>query len=142
MVDRLSKAQAERIADDVLQLARTAENRPYTHRLRRLPKLCRCRELDALPPWAQAEVLRRADREVFRSPGFIIGMLAWIAGLVALWMLAPGTHGKSGLLLPIILAGATVPRLLRTWLLRPRVRKIAMDVQAIMAGSPERFPAQ
>lgn len=129
-VQMISKDQAERVGDAIVEEARLVTLSRRKRSRIRIPLLCRCPELNSLPPSLQADVVVQAGLEVMRSWRFILAELVWVVvWSYAFWTLTISGNRTSSLVFPFVTSGWAVAYLLRGVFLRSRVRASAAKLQ-------------
>jgi hypothetical protein len=129
-VQVISKDEAERVGDAIVEQARLVTLSRRKRSRVRIPLLCRCTELNSLPPSLQADVVVQAGLEVMRSWRFILAVLAWVVvWSYAFWTLTISANRTSSLVFPFVTGCWTVAYLLRGVFLRSRVRASAAKLQ-------------
>lgn len=123
----LSKAQANRIADELLEQARASRFGFTDPSGMPVPPLYQCRAMRHLPQGLQAEIVRKATLAVGFSPLFILATLAWIVVLALVYALDPTVSGI-GVSTVFLIPAPLAPLLFRALLVRSAVRKVADQV--------------
>jgi hypothetical protein len=124
----ISKAEADRLADELLEQASKSPFGVTDPSGMPVPPLYQCRELGRLPQGVQSEIVRRTTLRVGASPLFILAVVAWIA-LIALFYAREWTLFGATPITFLILA-PMAPLLLRALLVRRAVRRVARQVAA------------
>ncbi|GEM_PF-2024483 len=121
----LSKAQAERIADELLEQARASRfGFPDPSGMPVAP-LYQSRSMRRLPPGLQTEIVRKARLAVGFSPWFILAVVAWIAAIGLAYVIEPSVLGFQPTRSAFMMLAPLAPLMLRELLVRGAARKIA-----------------
>ncbi len=127
----LSKAQADRLADELLDQARNSKFGITDPSGMPVPPLYQCRELGSLPQGLQKEIVRKTTLEVGASRVLVLATIAWGVALVLAFALELSVFGRPLVPYPLlIIAPPLVPLLLRALLVRRAVRLVARQVAA------------
>jgi hypothetical protein len=126
----LSTAIAHRIADELLEQARS--NRFGFTDPAGIPvaPLYRCRDLEGLPQGLQLEIVDRATRETGAAPVFIAAITAWVLAIAAVYVLQPAVLSELMLPYGLFILAPLAPLLFRAVLVRRAVRLIAGRIAA------------
>lgn len=126
----MSKAQAERIADELLEQARASRfGFPDPSGMPVAP-LYQCRSMRSLPQGLQTEIVRQATLAVGSSAWFVLAVLAWIVAIALVYVFEPTVLGFRTVPSAFMILAPLAPLLLRALLVRGAVRKIADQIDA------------
>ncbi|WP_409265656.1 hypothetical protein [Massilia sp. BHUDP2] len=121
----LSKAQAERIADELFEQARASRfGFPDPSGMPVAP-LYQCRSMRRLPQGLQTEIVRKATLAVGSSAWFVLAVLAWIVAIALVYVFEPTVLGFRTVPSAFMILAPLAPLLLRALLVRRAVREIA-----------------
>jgi hypothetical protein len=121
----LSKAQAERIADELLEQARASRfGFPDPSGMPVAP-LYQCRSMRRLPPGLQTEIVRKARLAVGSSPWFVLAVVAWIVAIALVYVFEPTVLGFRTVPSAFMILAPLAPLMLRELMVRGAARKIA-----------------
>lgn len=121
----MSKAQAERIADELLEQARASRfGFPDPSGMPVAP-LYQSRGMRRLPPGLQTEIVRKATLAVGSSAWFVLAVLAWIVAIALVYVFEPTVLGFRTVPSAFMILAPLAPLLLRALLVRRAVREIA-----------------
>jgi len=124
----LSKAEANRLADELLEEASRSPFGVTDPSGMPVPPMYQCRELGQLPQGVQSEIVRKTILRVGASPLFILAVAAWIA-LIALFYAGEwALFGK--IPMTFLILAPLAPLLVRALLVRRAVRLVARQVGA------------
>jgi len=121
----LSKAQANRIADELLEQARASRFGFTDPSGAPVAPLYQCRSLGRLPQGLQQEIVRKASQEVGSSPWFLLAVAAWIVALALVYAIEPIVFGVQLVPSAFMIVAPLAPLLLRALLVRRAVKQIA-----------------
>ncbi|WP_027866707.1 hypothetical protein [Massilia alkalitolerans] len=121
----LSKAQTERIADELLEQARASRfGFPDPSGMPVAP-LYQCRSMRRLPPGLQTEIVRKARLAVGSSPWFVLAVVAWIVAIALVYVFEPTVLGFRTVPSAFMILAPLAPLMLRELMVRGAARKIA-----------------
>lgn len=121
----MSKAQAERIADELLEQARASRfGFPDPSGMPVAP-LYQCRSMRRLPPGLQTEIVRKARLAVRSSPWFVLAVVAWIVAIALVYVFEPTVLGFRTVPSAFMILAPLAPLMLRELMVRGAARKIA-----------------
>ena len=121
----MSKAQAERIADELLEQARASKfGFPDPSGMPVAP-LYQSRSIRRLPQGLQTEIVRKARLAVGSSPWFVLAVVAWIVAIALVYVFEPTVLGFRTVPSAFMIMAPLAPLLLRALLVRRAVREIA-----------------
>jgi len=121
----LSKAQAERIADELLEQARASRfGFPDPSGMPVAP-LYQCRSMQRLPQGLQTEIVRKARLAVGSSPWFVLAVVAWIVAIALVYVFEPTVLGFRTVPSAFMILAPLAPLMLRELMVRGAARKIA-----------------
>ncbi len=121
----MSKAQAERIADELLEQARASRfGFPDPSGMPVAP-LYQCRSMRRLPPGLQTEIVRKARLAVGSSPWFVLAVVAWIVAIALVYVFEPTVLGFRTVPSAFMILAPLAPLMLRELMVRGAARKIA-----------------
>ncbi len=121
----LSKAQAERIADELLEQARASRFGFPDPSGMPVPPLYQSRSMQRLPPGLQTEIVRKARLAVGFSPWFILAVVAWIVAIALVYVFEPTVLGFRTVPSAFMILAPLAPLMLRELMVRGAARKIA-----------------
>lgn len=121
----LSKAQANRIADELLEQARASRFGLTDPSGTPVAPLYQCRSLGRLPQGLQQEIVRKATQEVGSSPVFLLAVAAWIVALALVYAIEPIVFGMRLVPSAFMIVAPLAPLLFRALLVRRAVKQIA-----------------
>lgn len=121
----LSKDQANRIADELLEQARASRFGFTDPSGMPVPPLYQCRSMRHLPQGLQSEIVRKATLAVGSSPWFMLIVAAWIVALALVYAIEPTVLGVRLVPSAFMIMAPLAPLLFRALLVRRAVRKIA-----------------
>ena len=125
----LSNATINRIADELLDQARTSKFGITDPSGIPVPHLYRCPDLARLPQGIQQEVVDRANREASASPLFLLSVLVSMLVVALLYFAnATGPRHLPPYAFPVVVP--LLPLLVRALLVRRAVRLIAQRMAA------------
>ncbi len=121
----MSKAQTERIADELLEQARASRfGFPDPSGMPVAP-LYQCRSMRRLPPGLQTEIVRKARLAVGSSPWFVLAVVAWIVAIALVYVFEPTVLGFRTVPSAFMILAPLAPLMLRELMVRGAARKIA-----------------
>lgn len=121
----MSKAQAERIADELLEQARASRfGFPDPSGMPVAP-LYQSRSMRRLPPGLQTEIVRKARLAVGSSPWFVLAVVAWIVAIALVYVFEPTVLGFRTVPSAFMILAPLAPLMLRELMVRGAARKIA-----------------
>lgn len=126
----LSTAQAGRLADELLDQARSSKFGITDPSGIPVPPLYQCAELGRLPQGLQAEIVRKTTLQVGTSLLFMLVVAAWIVALALVYALEPTVFGRPLVPTAFLILAPLAPLLLRALLVRRGVRLVARQVAA------------
>ncbi|MFC0254425.1 hypothetical protein [Massilia consociata] len=121
----LSKAQANRIADELLDQARARRFGFTDPSGIPVPPFYQCRSLRRLPQGLQREIVRKATSEAGWNPWFLLATAAWVAALALVYVFEPTVLGFRLVPSAFMIMAPLAPLLFRALLVRRAVRQIA-----------------
>jgi hypothetical protein len=121
----LSKAQAERIADELLEQARASRFGFPDPSGMPVPPLYQSRSMRRLPPGLQTEIVRQARLAVGSSAWFVLAVVVWIVAIALVYVFEPTVLGFRTVPSAFMILAPLAPLLLRALLVRRAVREIA-----------------
>jgi hypothetical protein len=120
----LSKEQAARIAEDLVNQARAEEGERRDAKARRPALIYRSSRLLALRPWRQMEVLREAKQKVMQSWSSNLLMFGTAIGVFALLCWFVGGQ-LSGVVVVAALISSSIGALVRALLVRSAAARLS-----------------
>lgn len=90
----LSTVTANRIADELLEQARSSRFGFTDPAGIPVAPLYRCRDLERLPQGLQLEIVDRANRETSATPLFIAAITAWVLSIAAVYIVQPAVFSE------------------------------------------------
>ncbi|CAN7210533.1 hypothetical protein [Massilia sp. LjRoot122] len=126
----LSTATANRIADELLEQARSSRFGFTDPAGIPVAPLYRCRDLERLPQGLQLEIVDRATRETGATPLFIAAVTAWVLALASVYIVQPAVFSARMLPSGLFILAPLAPLLFRALLVRRAVRLIAGRIAA------------
>lgn len=121
----MSKAQAERIADELLEQARASRFGFPDPSGMPVPPLYQSRSMQRLPPGLQTEIVRKARLAVGFPPWFILAVVAWIVAIALVYVFEPTVLGFRTVPSAFMILAPLAPLMLRELMVRGAARKIA-----------------
>ena len=126
----LSKNQAERIADELLEQARASRFGFPDPSGMPVPPLYQCPSMRRLPQGLQSEIVRKARLAAGSSPWFILAVVAWIVAIALVYVFEPVVPGFKSVPSAFMILAPLAPLLFRELLARQAARKIADRIEA------------
>ncbi len=125
-----STTTAHRIADELLEQARTSRFGFTDPAGMPVTPMYQCRDMKRLPQGLQQEIVRRATAETGATPLFVLAVIAWIVALVAVYVVEPTVAGIPVVPSAFLILAPLAPLLFRAVLVRRSVRLIAGRIAA------------
>lgn len=121
----MSKAQAERIADELLEQARASRFGFPDPSGMPVARLYQCRSMRRLPQGLQTEIVRKATLAVGSSAWFVLAVVAWIVAIALVYVFEPTVLGFRTVPSAFMILAPLAPLMLRELMVRGAARKIA-----------------